>query len=120
MTLGGAAVALAILAVVLALLGAESRRDRAILVAVGAEPRTRRRLAGMHGVLVAGLAGFLAVPTGFAPMAVQELSRRVGEIVVVPWATIAFVLVCVPLMAGALAALSSRQPQTEQLLRPIA
>jgi putative ABC transport system permease protein len=44
MLLAGAAVALAILAVALALLGAESRRDRAILVAVGAEPRMRRCL----------------------------------------------------------------------------
>jgi putative ABC transport system permease protein len=120
LTLGGAAVALAILAVVLALLGAESRRDRAILVAVGAEPRTRRRLAGVNAILVAGLAGILAVPTGFAPMAVQEISRRVGEVVVVPWATIAFVLLGVPVIAGALAALGSRQPQAARLLRPLA
>jgi len=119
-SLGGAAVALAILAVVLALLGAESRKDRAILVAVGAEPRMRRKLASANGVLVAGLAGVLAVPTGFAPMAVQEISQRVGNVVVVPWATIAFVLLGVPVIAGALAALGSRQPQPAQLLRPIA
>ena len=105
---------------VLALLGAESRRDVAILVAVGAEPRIRRKLAGANGVLVAGLAGILAVPAGFAPVAVQELSRRAGDVVVVPWATIAFVLVGVPAVAGAVAALGSRQPETAPLLHPMA
>jgi hypothetical protein len=77
-------------------------------------------LAGANGFLVAGLAGILAVPAGFAPAAVQEVSQRVGNVVVVPWATIAFVLLGVPLIAGVLAALGSRQPQAAQLLRPIA
>jgi putative ABC transport system permease protein len=120
LSLCGAGIALAILAVVLALVGAESRRDRAILVAVGAQPRTRRQLAGANGLLIAALAGVLAVPAGFAPAAVYQVSRQIGKPIVVPWAAIALVLICVPLVAGALAALTSRQPDAARMLRPLA
>src|SRR6185437_3666479 len=50
--LAGAGLALAIVAVVVALIGAESRKDRAVLAAVGAAPRTRRALAGASAWVV--------------------------------------------------------------------
>jgi putative ABC transport system permease protein len=118
--LGASAVALAILAVVLALLGAESRKDRSILVAVGAGPGTRRRLAASGGFLVAAVAALLAVPTGFAPVAINLVSQRIGNIVVVPWTTIALVVVGVPVVAAVLAGAGSREPGATRLLNPIA
>jgi putative ABC transport system permease protein len=116
----GTAVALAILAVVLALVAAESRRDRAILVAVGAGPRARRKLAAVDGLLIAVLAGLLAIPVGFTPAVVYEVSQRIGNPIVIPWAAIALILVGVPLLAAALAGLASRQPDAARLLRPLA
>jgi putative ABC transport system permease protein len=120
MSLGGAGVALAILAVVLALVGAESRRDRAILVAVGAEPRIRRELAGANGFLTASLAGALAVPAGLVPAIAYLVSQRIGNPVVVPWSVIGLVLLGVPLVAAAFAALGSRPPEAARMLRPLA
>jgi len=79
LTLSGAVVALAILEVVLALVGAEARRDRAILVAVGADPRIRRRLSGANGFLIAALAGALAIPAGFTPVAIYEIGAAGGQ-----------------------------------------
>jgi putative ABC transport system permease protein len=119
-SVGGTALALAILAVVLALVAVESRRDRAILVAVGAGPRTRRKLAAADGFLIAAVAGLLAIPTGFTPAVVYEVYQRIGNPIVIPWATFSLVLLGVPLLAGALAGLASRQPEAARLLRPLA
>jgi putative ABC transport system permease protein len=112
--------ALAIVGVVVALIGTEARRERAILVAVGAGPRTRRLVAGAVAFLLTLLAGALAVPAGFAPVVVFRVAQARGHPIVVPWTTIAFVLLGAPLLAGAAAALVSRQPRAAQLLRPIA
>jgi putative ABC transport system permease protein len=109
---------LAILTVVLALVGAESRRDRAILVAVGAGPGARRKLAAADGFLIAALAGLLAIPAGFTPAVVYEVSQRIGNPIVIPWASMALVLLVLPGLAAALAALASRQPEAARMLRP--
>jgi ABC-type antimicrobial peptide transport system permease subunit len=111
-------VALAVVAVAVALVAAESRRDHAIMVAVGAEPHARRKIVGMTAFLVAGLAALLAVPAGFLPVAVVEAVRRAPYPVVTPWVRMAIVVGLVPLVAGALAALSSRQPKSIQMLQP--
>lgn len=113
------ALALAVVGVVVALLGAETRRDRAILVAVGAEPRTRRLVAGGVALVLAALAGALAVPVGFLPVVVFRLAQDRGYPIVPPWATFAVVLVLAPLLAAGLAAAFSRQPKAAQLLRPV-
>jgi putative ABC transport system permease protein len=115
----GAAVALAIVAVVVALIGAESRKDRAILAAVGAAPQTRRALAGASAWVVALVAGALAVPTGFAPAAVFQIAQARGYPIVVPWAAIAVAILIVPMIAGAIATVGSREPKPMSLLRPI-
>ena len=118
--LGGGALALAIVAVVVALVAAESRRDQAILVAVGAAPRIRRAVAGASAATVAALAAVLAVPAAFIPAAVFFLADRPGARVVVPWTTFAMVVVAVPAIAGTVGALVSREPKAGQLLRPVA
>lgn len=112
--------ALAIVGVVVALVGTEARRERAILVAVGAGPRTRRLVAGAVALLLALLAGTLAVPAGLAPVVVFRVAQARGHPIVVPWTTMAVVLLAAPLLAGATAAFLSRQPRAAQLLRPIA
>jgi putative ABC transport system permease protein len=116
----GGALALAIVGVVVALMGEESRRDRAIVAAVGAAPRTRRALGGASAWVVAAVAGALAVPAGFAPVAVFRISQSGGYPIVVPWAAIAVAVVGVPIVAALLGALTARQPKPTSLLRPIA
>jgi putative ABC transport system permease protein len=112
--------ALLIVAVVVALMGEESRRDRAIVAAVGASPRTRRSLAGASAWVVAATAGALAVPAGFVPVAVFRIAQARGYPIVVPWAPIAVALLGVPVLAGLVAALAARRPSQLGLLRPIA
>jgi putative ABC transport system permease protein len=119
-TLGGMGLALAIVAVVVALLAAESRRDRAILVAIGAGPMTRRSVAGLYAAVVGGLAGVLALFSGFVPVTVLLFGQRDDYPIVVPWIVMGGVLLGVPAIAGVIGALVSRRPEAAQLLRPIA
>jgi putative ABC transport system permease protein len=116
----GSAVALAIVTVVVALVSEESRRDRAIVTAVGASPRTRRALGGACAAVVAAVAGMLAVPAGFIPVTVFRIAQARGYPIVIPWAAIAVALLGVPILAGLAGAITSREPKPMSLLRPIA
>jgi hypothetical protein len=120
LTAVAAAVALIIVGVVVALVTSESRRDHAILVAVGAGPGMRRKVVGANAWLLGTLGGLLAVPAGFLPVIVIQLARQAGRTVVVPWTAIGVAVVAVPAVAGLIAAATSRQPKAVQLLRPIA
>ncbi|HEU4354361.1 MAG TPA: FtsX-like permease family protein, partial [Actinomycetota bacterium] len=111
--------ALAIVFVIVALVGAESRRDQAILIAVGGEPRIRRAVAGTRALVTAALAGLLAVPAGFLPAAVFRIAQERGYPIVVPWTTVGLVLIATPILAGVCTALVSRQPKAAELLRPV-
>ncbi|HEV8564765.1 MAG TPA: FtsX-like permease family protein [Actinomycetota bacterium] len=119
-TLGGMGLALAIVAVVVALLAAESRRDRAILVAIGAGPMTRRTVAGLYAAVVGGLAGVLALFSGFVPVTVLLFGQKDDYPIVIPWIVMGGVLLGVPAIAGVIGGLVSRRPEAAQLLRPIA
>ncbi|MGH2794653.1 MAG: FtsX-like permease family protein, partial [Actinomycetota bacterium] len=119
-TAGAMVVALAIVAVVLALIGAEARRDQAILSAIGAGSRARRRIGASRAGLVALLAAAVAVPAGFAPVAVVQWSRPEGHPILVPWVTISLVLVAVPAVAAAFGWLTSRKPSSSAMLQPVA
>ncbi len=119
-TLSGMVVALLIVGVIVALLSAESRRDGAILVAIGAGPRSRRSLAGASAALVGALSAVFAVIVGLAPTMVLLHVETRSDPLVVPWAVVATVVLGVPVIAGLCAALVSRQPKAAQLLRPIA
>jgi putative ABC transport system permease protein len=120
LTLAAGVVAMAIVGVAIALVGAESRRDGAILVAVGAEPGMRRKVAASSAGLLAGVAGLVAVPAGVLPVAVIQAAQREGHSIVMPWLAIAIVVVGVSVLAGVVAALLSRPPKAAQLLRPLA
>lgn len=113
------AVALGIVAVAVALVAAESRRDQAILTAVGAGPWTRRKVIGSSALLLTLIAALVAVPAGFIPASIVQATSDQGYPFVIPWLTIIGVVVAVPLTAGLIAAAVSRRPPAAQLLRPI-
>ena len=110
--------ALAILATGLALVSAESRKDKAILVAVGAPPSTRRKIAGANAIFLTLIAGVLALPAGFVPYAAMQVSRLDGYPVVLPWDALIAMLVIVPIAAGVTAFVGSRAPSAHQLVQP--
>ena len=112
-----AVIGLAIVGVAVAMVAVESRRDQAMLVAVGAGPSMRRRIVASSAFLLAGLASLLAVPAGFFPVAVLQVSRQAGYPVIVPWLTFGVVLVAVPLLAALVAGAVARRPAPSDLLR---
>jgi len=86
----------------LALAAAESRDERDVLVAVGARPRTLRRVAGVKALFMAGAGCLVAVPVGLLPVwGVLRASGR--STVVVPWLGIGLIVVAVPAIAGGVA-----------------
>ncbi|HVL89208.1 MAG TPA: FtsX-like permease family protein [Actinomycetota bacterium] len=115
---GGIAVALIVVAVTVALVGAEARRDAAILAAVGAGPRLRRTLAASRAGLIAMCAAILAVPAGFVPAAIVQAARVDPYPIVVPWLTLALVCLATPAVAAVVAGIGSRRPQPVTTLRP--
>ncbi len=96
---------LLVVAIGLSLSATESRDERDVLVAVGARPRTLRRMAGVKAVILAGTGVALAVPTGLVPAWI--VLREPGRPEAVPWVALALLLVAVPVIAGLLAWLSS-------------
>jgi putative ABC transport system permease protein len=117
----GAAIVLAlvIVAIAVALVASESRRERAILSAVGAAPSFRRRLAAGNAFLLTGIAAWLAVPAGFVPAALIEISKRAGYPIIIPWQVIGLVAIVTPAVASLFAALASREPKSNMLLQPV-
>jgi putative ABC transport system permease protein len=122
---GGASLALLVVGLVTALARAELRPYLSTLDAVGAAPRTRRRVAAAQSGVLAVLAGLLAVPAGLIPAAALlrtqegpvggyvagslEVPIRLPHPVVIPWVVIAAVVIGVPLIAAAGGALFSRK-----------
>jgi putative ABC transport system permease protein len=110
--------ALAILAVAVALVVSESRRSHQLLTAVGAGPMTHRKIIGATSTLLALIAALLAVPAGILPTLVVQAFSGAGRPLVVPWMTIAVVVLVAPLVSGMLAGLMSRSPRLGSLLNP--
>ena len=77
---------------------AESRPDLTTLSAVGSSPRTRRLLVANQAGAVAFLGTVVGVVSGLVP-AYGVLRSRAGYPFVLPWQTIAVVVVGVPLLA---------------------
>jgi putative ABC transport system permease protein len=96
------AFALIITGVAVALGEAEGRADQRTLLAVGADPRIRRRISAGRAAVVALLAGILAVPAGLLP-AWGILSSR-EQPLVVPLPEIVAAVIILPL-AGIVGAL---------------
>jgi putative ABC transport system permease protein len=99
------AACLLVVGVGLALAAAEARDERAVLVALGAQPATIRAAGGYRAVLLTGLGATLALPVGLLPAwALTAASARLHF--VAPWRAIGLVLVGIPLAAGAVTTLA--------------
>ena len=110
--------ALAILAVAVALVASESRRSHQILVAIGAGPLAHRKVVASTSALLALITAILAVPAGFLPTVVVQIASQAGRPVVVPWMTIAIVVIVTPLLSAGVAGLVARTPKLGSLLTP--
>lgn len=110
--------ALAVLAVAVALVASESRRSHQILVAVGAGPLAHRKVVAATSGLLASITAILAVPAGFLPTVVVQVASQAGRPVVVPWMTLAIILIVTPLLSAGVAGLVARTPKLGSLLTP--
>jgi putative ABC transport system permease protein len=93
-------------AIAIALGEAESRPEQRSLLALGADPGLRRRIAASRAAVLALLAGLLAVPAGLLPIWGIFTSR--GSDMAIPTLEIAGAVVVLPLLAVASAWLLSR------------
>lgn len=89
--------ALSVTGVAVALGEAESRPEQRTLLALGADPRLRRRIAAARAGVISALAGALAVPAGLLPIWGLLSSR--GAPLVVPLPEIVVALVVLPVLA---------------------
>ncbi|WGY02254.1 ABC transporter permease [Nocardioides sp. QY071] len=90
----------------------DARPDLATMAAIGARPRTRRRVAAAYA-LVVGLAGaLLGTPIGFIPgIAVSRPLSRGDDgstLLAVPWPLLGLVVVGLPLLTAAAVGLCAR------------
>lgn len=98
--------ALTVTAVAVALGEAESRPEQRTLLALGADPGLRRRIAASRAGVIALLGGLLAVPAGLLPVWGLLASR--GAPLVVPIPEIAGAVILLPMLAIAGTFLLSR------------
>ncbi|RKE20633.1 FtsX-like permease family protein [Streptomyces sp. TLI_171] len=97
-----------------ALAAADARRERALLAAIGARPRTRRTVAGLQAGLIVLLGAVLGTVSGFVPAFALLRSRAAGvlggpavNLADAPWASIALLALGLPVLAGLLGALGA-------------
>jgi len=98
--------ALTVTGIAVALGEAESRPEQQTLLAVGADPRLRRRITAARAGIIALLGGLLAVPAGLLPVWGLLLSRRTP--LVVPGLEVVAVVALLPVLAIAATWLLSR------------
>jgi len=100
--------AVAVVLAVNALGRAEARDDLAVLDALGAAPRTRRALAAASAWLLTELGALVGVAVGLSPLLAQRASPSPFGLypTAVHWPTLALVLLAVPAVAAATAALT--------------
>ncbi len=96
----------------------DAKADLATLQAVGAEPRTRRKVAAAYALVISGIGALLGVLVGFVPGV--ALARSItfadywgngvvtGPFVTIPWLLIAAVVIGLPLLAAGIVGLTSR------------
>ena len=120
----GAVVALGATGISVALNAAEARADLATLGAIGASPRTRRRVAGAGALLVAGIGAGLGTAGGVAFAWILVLFERHREGTVnldwalhVPLPAVASIALLIPLVAalGGFTMTRSRLPMTRRI-----
>lgn len=107
---------LLVVAIGLALSATESRDERDVLIAVGARPRTLRRMAGVKATVLTAVGVVLAVPTGLLPAWVALSMATDAAPVRIPWVGIGLLVFAVPVIAGLVAWLAS---SIAQRVRPV-
>ncbi|MFE7351678.1 FtsX-like permease family protein [Streptomyces sp. NPDC057543] len=122
LTLFAGIVTLGAAAITTGLAKADAEADLNTLSAVGAPPGVRRRLSGFQCVVVALTGVVLGTLAGLVPAVALRLidlrealkqmrldpTQSAYTPIVLPWATIGLLVVCVPLLAGVLAAAFTR------------
>jgi putative ABC transport system permease protein len=98
--------ALSVAAIAVALGEAEARNDQRTLLAVGADPRIRRRIVASRAAVLGLLAALLALPAGLIPVWGLLASRDTP--LVVPVLELVLVVVALPAMAAVGGLLLSR------------
>lgn len=102
-TVGAGALSLLIVGVGLLLIGAETKRDDAVLAAVGASPHHRRTLAAARAATLTLLGAILAIPAGLLPIwglaTATDTGAAAGRLTL-PFGTIAMTLIAVPTIAA--------------------
>jgi putative ABC transport system permease protein len=98
--------ALSVTGIAVALGEAESRPEQRTLLAVGADPRLRRRITAARAGIIALMGGLLAVPAGLLPVWGLLASRKAQ--LVVPGPEVAVVVLLLPVLAVAATWLLSR------------
>jgi putative ABC transport system permease protein len=104
--LGSLLFALSVTGIAVALGEAESRPEQRTLLAVGADPRLRRRITAARAGIIALMGGLLAVPAGLLPVWGLLASRKAA--LVVPGPEVAVVVLLLPVLAVAATWLLSR------------
>jgi putative ABC transport system permease protein len=107
LVLGAAVITLGAAGIATGLAQADARADHATLAAVGATPGLRRVLAAAQAFSVAGLGALLGVLAGLVP-GIAFVGALDSLHLVVPWGTLAQVVVGIPLLAAAAAWLFTR------------
>jgi putative ABC transport system permease protein len=95
-----ALLALGVIGIGLTLVAVDSRDEIAVLIAVGASPRTRRGWFGLQAAFLAMLGGLLAVPLGFLPAIAFLSGSDAGYPLLFPLPQAAALVVGVPIVAG--------------------
>ena len=95
----------------------DARPDLATLSAVGAAPRTRRRVAASYALVVGTVGALLGAAVGFIPgIAISRPltsvpisgAPEVGPFLSIPWLLIVTIVVVLPLLTAAVVGLSAR------------
>lgn len=89
--------ALSVTGIAVALGEAEARPEQRSLLALGADPPLRRRIAAARAGVLALLAGLLAVPAGLLPVWGVLLNQQ--QPLVIPWLEVAGAVVALPSLA---------------------
>lgn len=109
----GALAVLVVTAVMSALAAQETSADRSTLEAIGAAPRTTRRIAGAQAWLIAAASAWAGVPAGFALATLLLIAQHsqtyiaasVPMATTAPWGPVLALLLGLPVTVGVLGAL---------------
>jgi putative ABC transport system permease protein len=91
----------------------DARADLATLSAVGAAPRTRRRVAAAYALVIGCVGAVLGAAIGFIPgvaisRPLTSYSGNGGPYLAIPWLLIAAIVVALPLLTAAVVGLTAR------------